>query len=182
MHTTLSTAAAFIALLSAVDCSVIPAIFSPRGVSGINKDGSSQCAFAYVGTIPTLKDAVNKITIGTTFSAGEKIACASFKTLGDNITPEPGVFGGMPSGICAMLCQNTPSWKVDQPEMRPNINDNNKNSFGDVIGDLEWFGAKTCGTAPLVRDGTNSLAGGCIQVDYVTDVCNAVEKTPCKAS
>ncbi|KAL8819705.1 MAG: hypothetical protein Q9223_001924 [Gallowayella weberi] len=186
VFSTSSLAIAALSVLSSVDGNVIPPPASlipsstsikpsaspiiARGAPGINKEGSSECFWQYAGTIPQLKASVNLIKVGTQFKAGEKIACTGFDTTGDMPDHD---FGEDAAGICASLCKNTPQWVVDKSE------NGNQNSFGDVIGDLEWFGAQHCGTAPLVRKG-NDLSKGCISVNYVTNVCEARLDHPCK--
>lgn len=84
------------------------------------------------------------------------------------------------------------STKSDDPERDSvNVKDDNtgeliKTGFGDVIGDLRWHGAQFCGTAPLIRNGTeedgtkNNNSLGCIKVNYVTNVCPVAAPHPCK--
>ncbi|KAL8895671.1 MAG: hypothetical protein Q9207_008068 [Kuettlingeria erythrocarpa] len=157
-------------------------LISARTPGGINKEGSSQCVFQYVGTMPELQFKVDKIDVNTVFKAGEKIACASYDDI--CLAVNKPKFGDSCSGICASLCENTPeatvgaSTKSDDAE-RNELSPTKKNTFGDVIGDLRWFGAQNCGTAPLNRTiNDNSL--GCITVNYVTDVCNVNPDTPCR--
>ena len=186
------TFAALVAL-SSVDASAIPASssispppsISARGAGGINKDGSGLCPFQYVFTMPDLQKKVDKIAPGTTFVAGEKIACASYDD--ECLRVNKPRFGESCGGVCASLCENTASATVEF-STKSNDADRNawvgdqKNTFGDVIGDLRWFGAKFCGTAPLVRDGSNDNSKGCITVNYVTDVCDVAPDLPCKAN
>ncbi|KAL8913514.1 MAG: hypothetical protein Q9171_001702 [Xanthocarpia ochracea] len=174
--------------LNPVSGSVIPSsissIFAREGPGGINKAGSSQCFWeGRQGTIPALKFAINKIKVGTRFVAGEKIACASYDTAGVGFPDHNPPFNDKSaSGICAFLCEDyTPEWYVG------NSTNGNNNLFADVIGDLEWVGATDCGTAPLIRTGPNGetpgpndLSTGCISVNYVTDVCEAILGDPCK--
>ncbi|KAL8918216.1 MAG: hypothetical protein Q9208_007492 [Pyrenodesmia sp. 3 TL-2023] len=156
---------------------------SAREWGGINKEGSSLCWTQYVGTMPELQKKVDLIDVGTIFTAGEKIACASYdaECLGIN-KPR---FGENCGGICASLCENTPTWTVQNSTKSDDADRNawsptKKNTFGDVIGDLRWFGAQFCGTAPLNRGPTNDNSRGCITVNYVKDVCNVKTGSPCK--
>ncbi|KAI4088078.1 MAG: hypothetical protein LQ344_006340 [Seirophora lacunosa] len=153
---------------------------SARGVSGINKDGSSKC-WEYTPVMEQIKERVSKIQVGTTFVRGEKIACAGYDVYGPGVPDHNQPYNDAPAhGICASLCENTPAATVG------NSTNNNANSFADVIGDLVWFGAEVCGTAPLDRttkndkgEPINQLSTGCISVNYVWDVCWSDLHQPC---
>ena len=132
-----------------------------------------------------LQKAVDQIEPGTTFTAGEKVACAGYDP--DCLIVNKPRFGESCGGVCVSLCENTASATVgvstkDDDQRRNEISPNKKNTFGDVIGDLRWHGAKQCGTAPLNRDGSNDNSQGCLTVNYVTDVCNVRFQKPCKPS
>ncbi|KAL8957277.1 MAG: hypothetical protein Q9193_005407 [Seirophora villosa] len=143
---------------------------SARGVSGINKDGSSKC-WEYTPVMEQLKERVSKIQVNSTYVRGEKIACAGYDVYGPGVPNHNQPYNDSPAhGICASLCENTPAATVKEST------NNNANSFADVIGDLVWFGAEVCGTAPLDRTTLNAegkpvnmLSTGCISVNYVYD-------------
>ncbi|KAL8994228.1 MAG: hypothetical protein Q9169_005744 [Polycauliona sp. 2 TL-2023] len=151
---------------------------SPRSkkTDGINKEGSSNCFFkGTVNIINNLNKAVDLIANNTVFTAGEQIACIPHGDC-DFLSCD---------GFCASLCENTPtatsvtSYKADD-EIRNILSPNAKTTFGDVIGDLRWNGAQICGTAPIVRDGSNMNSKGCITVNYVTTHCQPFENGLCK--
>lgn len=189
----------FAALLALSSVHAIPASSSrlTRRASGINKEGSIKCISGYVSTMPDLQQRVDLIDPETEFAPGEKIACTSYDAECFNNR-----FGESCSGICAFMCEsNTVNWKAgnstkgdpsDDPE-RDSWSKRNKSGglvrtfFGDVIGDLRWFGAKNCGTAPLYRNGTtdeerNNNSRGCMTVNYVTDVCRSGSYSACKGA
>ncbi|KAL8866899.1 MAG: hypothetical protein Q9174_006010 [Haloplaca sp. 1 TL-2023] len=199
MKTTSCTVAALTMVLTfaPVNGNLIPTSISSllaRGSRGINKEGSSQCFFqGKVGTLATIKTAINKIAVNTTYFAGDKIACGGYATAGVGFPDHNAPFNDVPNvdGFCASLCKNTPSAKVRTSTM------GNNNDFADVVDDLVNIGATQCGTAPLIRTaddknldgsegprvtypGPNLLSTGCISINYVTAVCEAIIDDPCQ--
>ncbi|KAL8992417.1 MAG: hypothetical protein Q9169_007120 [Polycauliona sp. 2 TL-2023] len=154
--------------------SVHGSVISARSVDGINDRGSSECRHADANNMELLQTAVDSIQPGTTYRAGEKIACASYY---------------LGRAICAFLCNNDETFvstcyaseKADLEQNDPDRlrwSPNARTTWGDVIGDLRYIGAKGCGTAPLLRgqDPDNPGKGypnssGCIKVNWVTDPC-----------
>ncbi|KAL9626017.1 MAG: hypothetical protein Q9204_007652 [Flavoplaca sp. TL-2023a] len=180
--------------LSSVHAVPAPSSIQERAVTGINDKGSPLCVFQYVNTMIELQNRVDRVAPDTSFAPGEKIACTSYdqECLGNR-------FGDSCGGICAFMCEgNDKDWlagkstKSDDPE-RDSVNVKDaktgeliKTEFGDVIGDLRWHGVQFCGTAPLIRNGTdeegtkNKNSLGCIKVDYVKNVCPVGYPHPCK--
>ncbi|KAI4256048.1 MAG: hypothetical protein LQ352_002280 [Teloschistes flavicans] len=125
-----------------------------KDCTGINKKGYiPDCQSASPDTLADIRRQVDAIPIGTVFSPGQAIACGAINT-----------------DICAALCKNTNTPSVTVVA----ATDGKGTNIGAVLGDLQFIGATTCGTAPLIRTkpdgstpGPNDLSTGCISVDKI---------------